>query len=1352
MVMNTHIRAFAATQKFFAAVAIFALLLMTAQGLFIRTAYAVEDLPNNYTLKQWSDVSLDWITGILNDSKSNYAEGEVVPFLLDLDAPQITEQAYTFSICRGYDDSTVRGYLNLAAYNTSRNPDIPAAITSTEGPISGINATIDTVTEVGSKGACGAGDLETIVDITVTGSPAYVLWGGYLATPIDAGEGNSAGNFSGGSLHMKLESSNKDLAIQPSSIIPQVSGCTDSTANNYDADANYDDGSCTYDPTTGTLVIEKTVVGSAAAPETFSFIVNAGASQFFEADGQNVLSNVATGTYSIVEDVADGFATTYANDVNENPTCANLLVVAGATTTCSITNTYVPEKAFLKVVKNLTQDNGGTETYSDFSFAVSGDLATTSSWSTDTVTYEVTPGGTYSVEEDVTAIVTDRYNVTYANDATSDLDCQNLLIDEGETVTCTVTNDDIAPIITVKKEVVNGTNSTPRDPEDFDLVLTATEIDGTDSEVTFQDDGTGSEFYFAAGTFAVTEPSHAGYDMATTGTCSGTADLGETYTCTVTNTYIEPTEATINFVKVVEPNYRGTATESEFSFAVTGDESHEDIAHNTSIKVGIGSYSVTEEGPAGYKLKSYSPFCSSGTFDIAQDDLGSEFTCTITNEDIQPELTVIKIVENDNTYQAGTATSSDFTMNVSGTNVSDTGFAGALEGVLVTLDAGSYEVTEDVAAGYTATYSSDCDGTIAVGEKKTCTITNNDISPTEAIVTVNKILKQDYGGDAATSSFSFTVNGGTPVYFEDDGSNQIVLTSAGTYKFEEVFVPGYETSYFGCTIDAELGAAYSCTITNKQLPQCSDGIDNDDDTFIDFAGGDPGCESADDNDEEDPETSITISKVVTGENADADQSFGFDFSWTEPLLDLSLSANDEPFKAVVTPGQGLVVTESLEGLSRWDIESIVCSSADGPENDLDEADDSVTLNLSVGEQITCVFTNHYTPRDSGGNDENIVIKKEVTAGSDTEQQFGFDASWFDAEGTYDFLLKAGGKFDSGDLAADEYYSVTEDLPEYWSQESVVCESSKDEEREIDPGQFLLLDGETITCTFTNDQELFEIYGYIWNDVNKNGVWDGFSNFIEGEGQEGSYELPLPGWTVRAANGGRTLATTTDADGYYSFTVPAGTWTLSETVQASWTQTFPAAATHSVTVPELAPEVAAADEGFFAAVVNFIVPTVYAVVFPSYDTSYGAYDFGNVYTGGTGGGGGGGGSALPRCDLFDATRTSGEVDLTWETRNGTRVVITADGTEVFESTTGATVDAGSYLFSDADSTVFELTVYRGTRHQSCTTEILATAGPTPLVLGEQVSAVPYGAPDTGAGGAAPVSVVYYSVTAALLRCN
>jgi hypothetical protein len=89
----------------------------------------------------------------------------------------------------------------------------------------------------------------------------------------------------------------------------------------------------------------------------------------------------------------------------------------------------------------------------------------------------------------------------------------------------------------------------------------------------------------------------------------------------------------------------------------------------------------------------------------------------------------------------------------------------------------------------------------------------------------------------------------------------------------------------------------------------------------------------------------------------------------------------------------------------------------------------------------------------------IVVVKEVTDGSDTTQSFEFTAS-YDADG---FALADAEQNDSGDLDAGVYV-VSETVPAGWTLESAACDDGSPVDA-IDLGE-----GETVTCTFTNDEE------------------------------------------------------------------------------------------------------------------------------------------------------------------------------------------------------------------------------------------------------------------------------------------
>src|SRR5438445_8250009 len=116
----------------------------------------------------------------------------------------------------------------------------------------------------------------------------------------------------------------------------------------------------------------------------------------------------------------------------------------------------------------------------------------------------------------------------------------------------------------------------------------------------------------------------------------------------------------------------------------------------TPVTVKAGSYAVTEDAVAGYSGVPSSD-CT-GTLSP-----GDNKTCTITNTDVAPKLTVIKTVVNNS---GGTKTAGDFTMTVTGNTPTPGSFPGSAAGTVVTLKAGAYSVGESSVTGYTQTAAS----------------------------------------------------------------------------------------------------------------------------------------------------------------------------------------------------------------------------------------------------------------------------------------------------------------------------------------------------------------------------------------------------------------------------------------------------------------------------------------------------------------------------------------------------------------------------------------------------------------------------------------------------------------------
>ena len=184
-------------------------------------------------------------------------------------------------------------------------------------------------------------------------------------------------------------------------------------------------------------------------------------------------------------------------------------------------------------------------------------------------------------------------------------------------------------------------------------------------------------------------------------------------------------------------------------------------------------------------------------------------------------LTVIKHVVNDN---GGTKHASDFTMTITG--VVATGgntFPGQESpGTDKEVTPGSYSVTETGPAGYTASFSAGCSGTIAAGDTQdhpTCTVTNDD-QPAHLIV-IKHVVNAN-GGKAKASNFSMKINGITVVGTnpfpgaESPGTNKTV--GAGSYTVTETGPSGYiSVPSAGCSGTIAPGETKTCTILNHDI-------------------------------------------------------------------------------------------------------------------------------------------------------------------------------------------------------------------------------------------------------------------------------------------------------------------------------------------------------------------------------------------------------------------------------------------------------------------------------------------------------------------------------------------------------
>ena len=192
----------------------------------------------------------------------------------------------------------------------------------------------------------------------------------------------------------------------------------------------------------------------------------------------------------------------------------------------------------------------------------------------------------------------------------------------------------------------------------------------------------------------------------------------------------------LTLVKEIINDDDGTASTSDWILAASGPTPFSDMGPSVSNGEGFlpGTYDLSESGgPAGYSASDW--VCDGGTqldgdtINLALDEAA---TCTITNDDIAPTLTVVKTITNDS--GGGILDPDSFGLKLDS--------LGVLHNAVNAVDFGDHTVSEIGLPGYVAgAWGGDCgpDGsvTLALGESATCTITNDDDGESEEVIFTN---------------------------------------------------------------------------------------------------------------------------------------------------------------------------------------------------------------------------------------------------------------------------------------------------------------------------------------------------------------------------------------------------------------------------------------------------------------------------------------------------------------------------------------------------------------------------------------------------------------------------------------
>ena len=534
----------------------------------------------------------------------------------------------------------------------------------------------------------------------------------------------------------------------------------------------------------GLITIEKQVVG---ADKDFGFT---GAIAATLGDNETATLEVTPGNYSVTEggDTAYALTSLVCNDNdstgNTGTRAASFVIGAGENVTCVFTNSELPK---LTLVKTVTNDNGGTAATTNFQGKINGNSVP---WAT---AQTLTTGSFTASETNLANYTASAWGGDCAPDG-------SVTLNYGDNKTCTITNDDNAPKLHLRKVVVND-NGGGATVADFTLTANGTganDISGT-SPV---DSGADLD----ADTFALSETNLAGYTasawVCTGGTQNGaniTLGLGQEATCTITN---DDQQAYVIVDKTVLNNNGGSAGPNDFLLTVDGNAVTDAVAY----AVNPGTHTAGETNLPGYTASAWGGDC--GTDAKVTVALGETKTCTITNDDQQAHITVTKVVTNDN---GGDAAPNDFALKLAGNAVSS--------GVQVPVNPGTYSASETNLSGYTFEgYSGDCNSngsiTVALGESKNCTLTNND---QQSYVIINKTVINDNGGTAAPDDFLLKVD--TTAALDEVK----VPVNPGVHKASESLLAGYVAGDWGTDCDANgdlvvaLGETKTCTITNNDI-------------------------------------------------------------------------------------------------------------------------------------------------------------------------------------------------------------------------------------------------------------------------------------------------------------------------------------------------------------------------------------------------------------------------------------------------------------------------------------------------------------------------------------------------------
>lgn len=354
------------------------------------------------------------------------------------------------------------------------------------------------------------------------------------ATVGTGGEGQPTVTLPYGTSAASCSVTNNDVA-PTLRLIKKVAGVNPAPATDWTLDAA---GPTTADWTTTSTDGGVTAVSARNAVQSGKYTLSEDPSP-----GQGYVTN----GWSCYNDGMAGSIGSNAGDV--------LTIGPGAQVTCTIVNTA--SETTLRLAKHVVNDNGGTAVAADWTLDANGPTQVSVTGVEPTATPGPVPNpvsaGTYTLSETggagTSGYALDSLSCVHTGTETAvPTDGDQVRIARGDDVTCTFTNDDIAPRLTLVKYVDNGRSGATAQPTDWTLSATGHGAVGLSGHMPADNMGL-SGAVDARVAYKLGEHGPAGYvsggwsciggSMNAAGT-TVTLPLAADVTCSVTNTAVRP--------------------------------------------------------------------------------------------------------------------------------------------------------------------------------------------------------------------------------------------------------------------------------------------------------------------------------------------------------------------------------------------------------------------------------------------------------------------------------------------------------------------------------------------------------------------------------------------------------------------------------------------------------------------------------------------------------------------------------------------------------------------------------------------------------------------------------------------